>query len=38
MDSLFSHLEDVPLSKILTMEKRVKQIAPKPVNTRAGMK
>ena len=30
--------EDVPLSRILTIEKRVKQMAPKPANTRAGIK
>ena len=31
-------LDDVPLSRILTIENRVKQMAPKPVNTRAGIK
>lgn len=32
-----AHLEEVPLSKMLTMENNVKQIAPNPANTRAGM-
>lgn len=32
------YLDDVPLSRILTIENRVKQMAPKPVNTRAGIK
>ena len=31
------YLEEVPLSKMLTMENNVKQIAPSPANTRAGM-
>ena len=30
-------LEEVPLSNMLTMENNVKQIAPSPANTRAGM-
>ena len=32
-----SFLEEVPLSNMLTMENNVKQIAPSPANTRAGM-
>lgn len=35
---IFIYFEDVPLSRILTIEKRVKQMAPKPANTRAGIK
>ena len=35
---LYIYFEDVPLSRILTIEKRVKQMAPKPANTRAGIK
>ena len=31
------YLEEVPLSNMLTMENNVKQIAPSPANTRAGM-
>ena len=34
----FFYLEDVPLSNILTIENSVKQIAPRPTKTRAGMK
>ena len=34
----YIYFEDVPLSRILTIEKRVKQMAPKPANTRAGIK
>lgn len=33
-----AYLEEVPLSKILTIENKVKQIAPNPANTRAGIK
>lgn len=37
-DAMFFHLEDVPLSNILTIENSVKQIAPSPDRTRAGTK
>lgn len=32
------YFEDVPLSRILTIENKVKQIPPRPDNTRAGTK
>ena len=33
-----NHLPEVPLSRMLTMEKSVKHIAPSPASTRAGIK
>ena len=37
-NKLFLYFFEVPLSNILTIEKRQKQMAPKPTNTRAGTK
>ena len=37
-NKLFPYFFEVPLSNILTIEKRQKQMAPKPTNTRAGTK
>lgn len=34
----FHHFEDVPLSRMLTMENKVKQMPPKPAKTLAGTK
>ena len=36
--TLYFYLEEVPLSSMLTIENSVKQIAPNPTRTRAGMK
>lgn len=35
---LVNYFEDVPLSRILTIENKVKQMPPRPANTRAGTK
>ena len=36
--TIIFYLDDVTLSNILTIENSVKQIAPRPTKTRAGMK